>query len=308
MNINLQTNSNPDNQLVENLEDANKVFLSFALKISPVNFHLLLADFLKGSDSVYYFSQPERNISFLAIEQLAKQTFDVFNFAQLNKEVEIIKGKMISNFSEFKEFDFPLFLTSAKFPVKKISNEWKDFGEIDLIIPKISLYRKSDSYFLIYNIFTESFSHDENFYETLELHAQKIYDLELQLKDNTDKKSSINHFEQSDDSENWSKKIEAALEKIKQSSIEKVVLSRRLLYDVQSEINWQNALKELDEKYPACTNFVIKSGHSIFFGSTPELLARFSGNDFYTEALAGSIMRGSNSNEDLLLENDLLNS
>ncbi len=63
---------------------------------------------------------------------------------------------------------------------------------------------------------------------------------------------------------------------------------------------------DLDQKYPTCTNFLIKSGESIFFGSTPELLARFSGNQFFTEALAGSIMRGENSTEDARLENELL--
>ncbi|MDP2362409.1 MAG: isochorismate synthase, partial [Ignavibacteria bacterium] len=65
---------------------------------------------------------------------------------------------------------------------------------------------------------------------------------------------------------------------------------------------------ELNSKYPSCTNFLYKSGKSIFFGSTPEVLIRFTGVTFFTEALAGSIMRGTNPEQDKLLENELLKS
>jgi menaquinone-specific isochorismate synthase len=64
----------------------------------------------------------------------------------------------------------------------------------------------------------------------------------------------------------------------------------------------------LNQKYPTCINFLIKSGGSIFFGSTPELLAQFSDNQFFTEALAGSIKRGDNLNDDKRYENELFQS
>jgi menaquinone-specific isochorismate synthase len=308
MNINLHANSNPTNQISENLNDVNKAFLSFVAKISSVDFTLLLDEFINKSDFIYYFSQPEKNISFLSFEQLTKQTFNNFDFNLISKEIEILKSKMISNHDKFKEIIFPLFLTNAKFPSTKVSEEWKDFGEIDLIIPKLSLYQICGSYFLIHNVFTENFSHDENLYEVLDQHVNKIFEIESNLKQNTSAKSIINQLEQSDDEIKWSKKIVESTKKIKQKSFEKVVLARRIMFDIKSKINWQDTLQELDNKYPLCTNFVIKSEQSIFFGSTPELLARFSGNNFYTEALAGSINRGSNLEEDTKLENDLLKS
>ena len=297
----------PDNFL-ESLGKSKQVFLSFAARISPINFNLLLDNFALKSNDVFYFSQPDKKITFLSFDELTIQTFESGEFKIISEEIEVLKKKLISNHSEFPDVNFPVFLTCAKFPVNKSADEWKDFGEIDFIIPRFSLFKQSDSFYLLYNLLTESFSNSENINLLLEQQAEKIYQLEARLKGNNDDKSVISLIEQMDDETNWNKKVSDSIDAIKQKKIEKIVLSRRLKFEIQSELNWQNTFKQLDEKYPNCTNFLLKSGDSIFFGSTPELLAEFSGNQFFTEALAGSIMRGINADEDNNLENELLES
>ncbi len=308
MNKNPNTNYNSSDEFQAEIGKVKQVFLSFAAKIDPVNFSLLLNNFALKSGDVFYFSQPDKNITFLSFDELTVQTFNTNEFNLINKEIVVLNNKLISNHAEFPGIDFPVFLTCAKFPTKKNSEEWKDFGEIDFIIPKISLYKNSDSYFLLYNVLSESFSSHENLNEILEKNVEKIFQLESKLKDDISERSKISLAEQSDDEVKWSAKISDTLESIKQNHIAKIVLSRRIKFNINLGINWQSTVNELNEKYPNCTNFLLKSNESVFFGSTPELLAGFSGNKFFTEALAGSIMRGNDLTQDVNYETDLLKS
>ena len=48
--------------------------------------------------------------------------------------------------------------------------------------------------------------------------------------------------------------------------------------------------------------------HAAFFGASPERLYKRTGNEIYTEAVAGTRSRGSRDDEDQELSNELLNS
>ena len=303
-----QISANTSNDLTENLVDPNKVFFSYAVKISKLKFTLLLEHFAKTADDVFYYSEPEENISFLSFEQLNRQSFSFDKYELLADEIRKLKSKLISNHSDFSVFNLPIFLTSVKFPVKKDSEEWKDFGDIDFIVPKIILFQHSGSCFLIANFFSESFSHHENFNDFLERETELIYKLEARLQDYKSDKTKVKSINAANTFENWKKKIESVVEEIKQERIDKVVIARRIENDIITPINWQKTFDELNNNFATCTNFLYKSGQSIFFGSTPEVLIKFSGDTFFTEALAGSAMRGENSEQDKILENELLSS
>ena len=303
-----QISASTSNDFSENLSDPKKVFFSYAVKISPVRFTLLLEHFATKADDVFYYSEPESNISFLSFEQLNKQAFSFDKYELLSEEISKLKSKLISNHGDFEKFNLPIFIASVKFPVKKDSEEWKDFSDIDFIIPKIILFQHSGTCFLIANFFSESFSKQENFNDFLERETELIYKLESRLQDSAVDKTIIKDISNSDDFENWKIKIDFVVEEIKHEEIEKVVIARRVENEILSSINWQKTLEELNNKYPTCTNFLYKSGKSIFFGSTPEVLIKFSGKTFFTEALAGSIARGNNPEQDKLFEDELLKS
>ncbi len=303
-----QISANTSDDLSENLSDPNKVFFSYAAKISPLKFTLLLEHFTTKADDVFYYSEPDSNISFLSFEILNKKSFSFDNYELLAEEISVLKSKLVSNHMDYEKFNLPIFLTSVKFPIKKDSEEWKDFNDIDFIVPKIILFQHSGTCFIIANFFSESFSHHENFSEFLERETELIYSLESRLQETTGDRTILKNVNQSDDFANWKNKIEFVAEEIKREKIDKVVIARRVENEVISPINWQKTLTELNVKFPTCTKFLYKSGNSIFFGSTPEILIKYSGNTFFTEALAGSIMRGQNPEQDKQLENELLKS
>ena len=99
----------------------------------------------------------------------------------------------------------------------------------------------------------------------------------------------------------------AGLDEITKHNIEKIVLARRMQLVLKSNFSISSFLSKLQTKYPECITFAYKENDSIFFGSTPEKLFTLDGNKIETEALAGSIARGANLNEDLVLESNLLN-
>lgn len=303
-----QITANTSKDFSENLSDPNKIFFSYAAKISPLKFTLLLNHFAAKADDVFYYAEPENEISFLSFEILNKQSFSFDNYEMLAKEISILKSKLVSNHNEFDKFSLPIFITSAKFPVQKKSKEWKDFNDIDFIVPKIILFQNSGTSFIIANFFSESFSHQENFNEFLERETELIYDLENRLQESDNDRTSLRNLNSIDDFENWKTQINSVVDEIKRENIGKVVVARRVEKEIATEINWQRTINELNLKFPTCTNFLYKSGKSIFFGSTPEILIKYSGNTFSTEALAGSIMRGHDSTEDKQLEVELLKS
>ena len=303
-----QISANTSDDLSENLSNPKKVFFSYAAKISQLKFTLLLEHFVNIAKDVFYYSEPESNISFLSFEILNKQSFTFDNYESLAGEISILKHKLVSNHSDFEKFNLPIFLTSVKFPIKKNSEEWSDFNDIDFIVPKIILFQHSGSCFIIANFFSESFSHHENFNEFLERETELIYNLENRLQETSSDRSSLNEISSRDDFTNWKNKINSVVDEIKHEKIDKVVIARRIENEISSPINWQKTLGDLNIKYPTCTNFLYKSGKSIFFGSTPEILIKYSGDTFFTEALAGSIMRGVNPEQDKQLEEELLKS
>lgn len=308
MNKRSHTDTSFPDDFSDSIANRKQTFLSYAIKIEPVNFELLLDHFTKKSSDVFYFSQPDRKLSFISFDELTVQSFKSGEFNKINNEIRLLKEKLISNHDDYPDIYFPTFLTNAKFPTIQSATEWQDFGEIDFIIPKISLYKFSDNYFLLYNELTEAFASFENLYEIIEQHVEKIYQLENKLQNNLSDKGKISFIEESDDEKTWDKKISELIYEIKQKRIDKIVVARRLKYQVKSELNWQKIFNDLNDSYSNCTNFLIKSGNSIFFGSTPELLGKFENNLFFTEALAGSIKRGENAAEDLDYENQLINS
>ena len=105
----------------------------------------------------------------------------------------------------------------------------------------------------------------------------------------------------------FQERVQKALEIIQTNSISKVVLSRWM--EIEAETNFQplEILRRLREVFSDCFTFSYSRGEgSSWIGATPERLIRVAGRDFQTEALAGSTPRGRDSTEDSALASRLL--
>ncbi|GAB3663508.1 isochorismate synthase [Halopiger thermotolerans] len=112
--------------------------------------------------------------------------------------------------------------------------------------------------------------------------------------------------------EEWRAGIEAALERIADGRLTKVVLAQALSVDLEGPIDVGATLERLRREYPNCYRFRIgREGGTTFFGAPPERLVAKRGPRVATEALAGSAPRGETPDEDQqhadrLLESDKL--
>ena len=111
------------------------------------------------------------------------------------------------------------------------------------------------------------------------------------------------------DQETYAKTIFSVLGRIKPGQLEKVVISRSHHVKVGKNFSSISAMQILRNTYPKCTSFFFSfPKEGTFFGSTPERLIRLKNRFIQTEALAGTIARGNNMEEDRILAEKLMGS
>jgi menaquinone-specific isochorismate synthase len=88
--------------------------------------------------------------------------------------------------------------------------------------------------------------------------------------------------------------------------VDKVVLARQVEVSADAPIDVPAVLRRLEASAPESTIFAIGHGQRTFLGATPERLVRTDGHDFRTVAMAGSVRRGSDDDEDARLAGELV--
>ncbi len=107
----------------------------------------------------------------------------------------------------------------------------------------------------------------------------------------------------------WCDQVGAALGRVADGTLEKVVLSQATTLSLGEDLSVPDALERLGRSYPDCYRFAFSPADGgTFFGATPERLVSLTGRSVRTEALAGSTGRGETSAEDEWLAADLLDS
>ena len=106
----------------------------------------------------------------------------------------------------------------------------------------------------------------------------------------------------------WERRVNFALASIENNSLEKVVLARTKVFNLNQKFTIQDTLNELCTLNEASTIFGISMGNSTFFGATPETLLKLNNGSLTSTCLAGSIKRGETDSLDESLSKQLLSS
>lgn len=97
----------------------------------------------------------------------------------------------------------------------------------------------------------------------------------------------------------WTHQVTAAVDRIHRGLLEKVVLSRTCDLRFDTAIDPLDTLDRLATRYPETYRFMIAPTEtSAFVGATPEVLVEVSGAHIRTAAVAGSVGRGKDAQED----------
>src|SRR5690606_24097922 len=90
----------------------------------------------------------------------------------------------------------------------------------------------------------------------------------------------------------WHAQVRAILDGIARGEIEKIVLARRVDALLPSTPDVPALLERLRDLAPECVRFALGVGSAVFLGATPERLVKKAGDQFETEAVAGSFPTG----------------
>jgi menaquinone-specific isochorismate synthase len=102
----------------------------------------------------------------------------------------------------------------------------------------------------------------------------------------------------------WASAVAAAVARIADTDLEKVVLARDLVVSTGEPLDARWPLTRLAERYPSCWTFCVDG----LFGATPEMLVRRHRGLVTSRVLAGTIRRTGNDERDLMLAASLARS
>ncbi|MCX6174691.1 MAG: isochorismate synthase [Ignavibacteriales bacterium] len=275
--------------------------ISYTQLILEQDYKSLITDLINNHEISFYWSQPNEVFSFFAYKEIF--SFPLNNSVSKNEFLNDFSTRVYSNSS--RKLKHPLFVGGIKFPSSKNDLMWKNFNTEKWFIPKILLLKMNDEFSITFNFLVDVFSYEN----TDDIIASLMADLKYKTETMNDSEP-VPFGNNSTDSEihNWSNQINSALGKISAGKLNKVVLARcKDLQFIESH-NIFFLLQRLEENFENCYTFAYRNGDSVFFGVSPEKLFKISDGFIETDALAGSIPRGTTKDEDDNYTQELLQS
>ncbi len=185
-------------------------------------------------------------------------------------------------------------------------NIWNGFGSYQFILPHLEVRKSPEGTVFISHMLLHSASYLDkkadftlNSLKNLFLTASSDQTQPLPVMNRTD----VPNYDQ------WKQMINESLDVFKDTPLEKIVLARKTSLQYPEPIDPVSLLKHLKSVVVNAFHFYIKFKHSLgFIGASPERLYKREGDMVYTEAIAGTRLRGKTHDEDQLLANELLTS
>lgn len=262
----------------------------------------------------YYWEKPAENFAIAAGGELASITASGNQrFMDINRQHQAVTEATASFSTTTHAYAGLMFLGGFSFSDTIQSPNWEAFKPGALTVPRW-LIIKDDKYALTTLAYSlDNFTNATDLYQAI---LDQLVELEQHLKapsiDTTDKDfSEITHdfpvtHPLNNGHRSWLASVQKARQYIREDRFQKIVLARQLSLPNSAHLHPTEMLHRLRNQYPNCSCFLIHPprGES-FLGATPEHLASFQQNLLLTEALAGSIQRGTTAAEDLRLEQNL---
>lgn len=282
----------------------NKTLSSLIFDIDDIDFSSILNNIQNRKELYFFTTHVKEETSFLGFDSIFQvQTFGESRLEDTENEIAELEKGFRSNWNEFELNSIPLFLGGMKFSINSSESLWNDFSDSEWFIPKFLFFKFHSKSYLIYNFFGNRSSQNEISTDFELLNSL----LQMNLINSTGI-GRIAISSNGKEKEKWVQNINKALEEIDSGRVQKIVLSRQVDLELENSIDISKILRALGERYPRCYVFAFRKNDSIFFGASPEKLAKISNGWIEADALAGSIARGETEEKDELLANSLLTS
>lgn len=283
------------NQILNALNESSSgrfVSIEFSNFLDP----LLIKKSKLNEDICTFFGRPADDFALVGIGIARTLTNEAGS--NITSIRDAIKEIFQDQYGTHEDFLTPKLIGGFRFDNSRLATgPWSSFGEGQLILPKLLFVQSGSRSGVIISPHTE-------YHELLSLLNK--------LVPHADSQNEVTFF----DSENlrskiinetkWTEDISEISRNVRDDKYQKVVLAASIALPLESNWSFDNAFDCLRANYPECFLFQINLGEGTFFGASPELLVRLTENKIETAALAASIARGENQNDDLTLAAELL--
>lgn len=270
-------------------------------------------DLIKGPEySLYKLEAGFNNISSI-IDVF--QTNRKFYFLNKDKDTEFLALGSWQDFNSLYHYediekliqshDFLKICGAQRFKSEPDCLEWHGLEDCAFFVPKV-LIEATDQGVEINIILPNSFFIDDiNKKNALHELAITLEPNPMHMKSNY---NQITKYDSTTSKGQWSKMVKAAITRIEESQLSKIVLSRKVKFSFKNPISAYGQFKILKESnsnnsYNILFQF---SAHQCFYSVTPETLFKLNERTVQIDSLAGTIKRGANKHEDDFLEKALL--
>ncbi|MBI9070986.1 MAG: isochorismate synthase [Melioribacteraceae bacterium] len=280
------------------------IFGSFAQPVENLNIEKVIESY--NSLSYFYWRKPNDDCALTAFDKLLELNSENFNSTEnFNLFLTDLKKRYTTNFSEFGIEGVPVYFGASKFTDTDKTVLWNDFGNENWFIPEFILLKKFGKSFLVFN-----FDLDNTNKEFVKNRFLKTFS-QITSANSTERKKEetvniIPKCNEEADKLHWKENIDKALDLITREEFQKIVISRQVEFEISSVPQITFLLEKLSERYSQCYVFAYKNGGSVFFGASPEKLAKVKNGWIEADALAGSIPRGKTEAEDSGFADELL--
>jgi len=280
--------------------------ISFAFHLEQIDALSLINNLNEHFDDIFFFRTPNNRLTTIGINsanEIASGNANIFS--SLTDDYKYWTENVVSNYESINNSSPPVICCTAKFDSVKSSKLWDDFESLRIYIPEFLISFQNDGVIGYYNFVVESKIIAINNASCLSNFLEKLSGFNKNSIQTSNLKRSIQSTLNGNELEIWNDIVLKALSELNNGRVEKLVLSRAYSFNLDSAINWSSLLDELFKRFPDCYLFFIKKNNSVFFGSSPEMFLKVSGNIAEVESVAGSAARGEKSESDYELEKSL---
>ena len=244
-------------------------------------------------DDLFFFRIPDNKLTIIGLNsalELAsnnkkdfRSVFDNFNHWKKNHS---------NNWNGLNPDSVPTICCTVKFDQSKSTPLWEDFESLRIYIPEFIFSFKDGSVTGVFNFIFQNNKSLEEISGGLSFYLKKIEELIEKSfeKSNSKIKSTLNTGEEK--VKGWNESFNKSLQLLKAGDVKKLVLSRAFGFTISSLFSWTDLLYNLFQKSKDCYLFFTKRKSSFFFGSSPEMFLKVTGNCVEVESVAGSAPRG----------------
>lgn len=175
-----------------------------------------------------------------------------------------------------------------QFSSHKSDDEWREYGINHFVIPEVMISMEDNKTILTYTSKRDLFSIDE-FNEIVRYFESAEVNVPLE------ETSEITRIEDIYKDE-WRELVKDTIDHMDEN--QKIVLARRRLIRFDKDINIARVLERAIAKEKNSYIFLLESNQSVFLSQTPEQLFEIKNNVLSTKAVAGTIKRSNNQDED----------